>query len=243
MKSQRQTVTIEEKTLKGLANAYAVGLLSKEKYRRERAIYLESVLAGKVTLPEPRYDATTTSGPITDFNLNRLRRTNYNSQKNQPSSNKRSKSSKVGILIGSSALVVALLIFSLMVSINDNSSDFIQDEDFSSEIYTLNIPPTGAQNMITDFLQKNMWGESNLVSFSEQWQEIPESERAFAMNSVEYSRLINAIYKKLLEERALSRIGNPIMSYEKQQKLVEFASILGIKDQRITLPDPPPDTD
>jgi hypothetical protein len=230
-------------TLKGLASAYANGLITKENYRRERATYLESVLAGEVSLPEPEIDTTTKSGPITDFNIRRLRRTNYNYLYNQTSSRKKSTSTKTGLLIAGSAIVVALLIIILIISVNNNSDEFILDSNFSPDISALNVPPTGAQFMISDFLQKNMWGEGNLDSFSEKWQAVPESERAFAMNSVEYSRLINAIYKKLLEERALSRLGNPRLSYEKQQKLIEFASILGIKDQRISLPEPPPGID
>lgn len=59
------------------------------------------------------------------------------------------------------------------------------------------------------------------------------------MNSTEFSRLINAISKKLLEERALASIGNPETSYEKQRQLVEFAHTIGIRDQRISLPDAP----
>ncbi len=137
---------------------------------------------------------------------------------------------------------MALLVIALFISINDNNNNFILDSDFTSDISALNIPPTGAQFMISEFLQRNLWGETNLDSFAEKWQEVPENERAFAMNSAEYSRLINAIYKKLLEERALSRIGNPDISYEKQQKLIEFASILGIKDQRISISEPPPGT-
>ncbi|NNE37511.1 MAG: hypothetical protein HKN08_04335, partial [Gammaproteobacteria bacterium] len=64
-------------------------------------------------------------------------------------------------------------------------------------------------------------------------------DRASAMNTTDFSRLVNGISKKLLEERALAAIGNPETSYEKQRQLVEFADAIGINDQRISLLDAP----
>lgn len=57
------------------------------------------------------------------------------------------------------------------------------------------------------------------------------------MNSIELNQLATAIYKQLLEERALSGIGDAEKAVNKQKQLIEFAEQIGINDSRLTMPD------
>ena len=79
-----------------------------------------------------------------------------------------------------------------------------------------------------------------MAEFVGQWQQLSAEERNAAEESIALGQMTNAIYKKLLEERALSALGDESSALEKQRKFVSFAEKLGISDPRIALPDTPP---
>lgn len=94
-----------------------------------------------------------------------------------------------------------------------------------------------ARTLVREFLDRKNWAGSNLDSFLVQWNALPEETRTDAMQSIELNQLSTAIYKQLLEERALSGIGDAEQAINKQRQLIEFAEQIGINDPRLTMPD------
>ena len=103
----------------------------------------------------------------------------------------------------------------------------------ASEAPTLSRP---AASLILKFLADKNWSEPARTEFLNQWQALPDDQRAGAAQSGEMAQLNNSIYKKLQAERALSGLGDTGESIEKQRSLVEFAAALGIQDPRLTVP-------
>jgi hypothetical protein len=228
-------------TLRSLAKAYANGKIKKDKYRKDRAAYLESVFSGTVSLPanvpesasekfSSTYSRTLKGDEIDKAGLSNIGIDKDSASQSSPTSYK-------GLVIG--AIAVCIIIVVAIVIISGGDADTAQTQQATTQANQSNAPPSAAQNLLTRFLEDNNWSQSELDVFLTNWRGISETQRASAMTSTEFSRFINAIYKKLLEERALSRIGNPQTSYEKQRQLVDFASTIGIRDQRISLPDEP----
>jgi hypothetical protein len=94
-----------------------------------------------------------------------------------------------------------------------------------------------AAALIRGFLQARNWSDDSLGEFLTLWQALPAEQREASTGSAEIAQLTSAIYRQMLEERALSRIGNAEQSVAKQQTLARFAREIGINDPRITVPD------
>ena len=228
----------QQKTLRGLAKAYANGLIEKDEYRRERAAYLEAVLAGETRLPVPPVvplpGATRREKPLenlaapADADVAALR---------QPGGDVRpgGGNSRHALIAGGAALLVALAAAVFLLGGGEESA--APPAGANPPAAFEEAPPSPAQNLIAGFLADNAWSQADMNSFLADWQALPAGERDAARRSIEFSQLGNAIYKKLLEERALSRIGNPETAYEKQRQFVQFAASIGIEDPRISMPD------
>jgi len=91
--------------------------------------------------------------------------------------------------------------------------------------------------LIRDFLERKNWSTESLDAFRSAWESLPRAERLASRESLALGQLTNAIYKQLLEERALSGLVDDDSAVKKQRHLVEFAAALGIDDPRIRLPE------
>jgi len=153
----------------------------------------------------------------------------------------KSGKTRTGLFIGGGAALLVVIVAIVVVLTGNKQEPSPTAVTASSTANTASaIPeaaPTAATTLISSFLTSNNWSQPTLDKFVADWQQIPEAERSNSMSSVELGQLSNAIYKKLLEERALSGIGNPETSLEKQRLLVEFATNIGIQDQKISLPE------
>lgn len=105
----------------------------------------------------------------------------------------------------------------------------------STTVSTLQASP--AQTLIQGFLHKNKWSESDLKEFMQQWHTLSSEDQGRAKSTIEIGQLTNAITKQVLEERALSGLGNADKSAEKLSQLVHFATQIGITDPLITVPE------
>lgn len=240
----------QTKTLRGLARAYATGQIEKDQYRQERAIYLQDVLSGKVSIPEKR-----TADPVSDlsdtFSQVTVKKDDDKNNARKPVASKSKKKPAAGGLLTRqnmifAGIILVVIIVSAVILIPKEGSNGVSPENSQTagamgQNSITDRPPSAAENLIASFIEQNTWTQGNLDTFLINWRSIAESQRTTARTSTEFSRLVNAIYKKLLEERALSRIGNAETAYEKQRILVEFATAIGIRDQRIALPEPPPE--
>jgi hypothetical protein len=233
---------MQQTTLRGLAKAHAAGILAKDKYRQDRTTYIEAVLSGSITIQpaeqSPVLARMERTGEITmekssqdraDVNTEILG-INVLADQTPPKM-------KTGFIIGGAAalLVVVIVVFAAF-SGDEQPAVQPRQEVVASVAPPVDTPPNAAQNLIRSFIAKNVWSETSMNSFLAEWDVMPEPEKNSIKNSVELGQLANAIYKKLLEERALSGIGNPETSYEKQRQLVQFAASLDISDSRISLP-------
>ena len=93
-----------------------------------------------------------------------------------------------------------------------------------------------AVDRIQKFLNAKNWSEDAKAQFLHEWQALPEDQRSIAMSSGEMAQLNNGIYKKMLEERALSGVGDAAASMAKQRSLIDFAAAIGIHDSRLSVP-------
>ncbi|MDX1519563.1 MAG: hypothetical protein R3318_05525, partial [Gammaproteobacteria bacterium] len=97
------------------------------------------------------------------------------------------------------------------------------------------VPGEAASQLISIFLQQNNWQPENLEKFEANWQKIGPNERQAAVSLPVMNRLKNAIYKQILEERAMMAVGDADSARQKQQLLVEFAQRIGINDPAIAV--------
>lgn len=101
-------------------------------------------------------------------------------------------------------------------------------------------PPTpqvdnSATRLIGSFLDHENWSEQNLADFVSQWASLPADDRSAATGSVAEGQLATEIYKELLEERALSGVGDPDKAHAMEERLVNFAHQVGINDPRLVV--------
>ena len=95
------------------------------------------------------------------------------------------------------------------------------------------IEKSPAEILIENFLSENNWSENNLQAFKNEWNSLTPEEQRQGLESPVKSRLSNAIYQKLTEERALLGLGDSEAAIARQQTLVNFASELDINDPRL----------
>ena len=225
-------------TLRSLAKAYAKKNLEKAAYREARAKFINGVLTGGITLTvndyppliRPKADTTTETTLRKQQKKKRALTEAVTEQPPQPA-----KFNK-GVLAAGIAVVVILVVISLLIFTGDKE-EANNTGGTTAEISTPT-KPNEAQLLIRDFLAQRNWAtNANLDAFVLKWESLPGDNRNNIQNTLELNQLTNAIYKQLLEERALSAIGNSTDATNKQLKLIEFARRIGINDTRIAMPE------
>ena len=252
---------MSQATLRKLAREYADGSLAKEDYRKSRAELLEGILSGKIELKVNEYlppvvskdddvlDITTDKPPkkensdITQFGTADSSAASAPATQApaspEPQASPSNDKQKL-IMIGGAAGLV--LIIAVIVVLLPESKDTSANKNTTKKLVSteqsvpVNTSPGKAQNLIQEFLEKKDWSETSMNRFRIQWQSLTTEQQAAAKGTVQLGQLTNSIYKKLLEERALSGLGDDEEVLNKQRKLVQFAESLGIKDSRISLP-------
>lgn len=91
-----------------------------------------------------------------------------------------------------------------------------------------------ATDAIVEFLKTKNWSDESMDQFQSLWLSLPQTDRDAAAGSGEILQMANALYRKLLEVRALSQVTDAATSQQKQEKLLNFAHNLGINDPRLT---------
>jgi len=239
----------QKSTLRILARNYSDGKIDKDKYRTGRTSFFESLVAGNASLPvedEVKDEADDFTekmarGDTFDITSKKIVKDRPEEpQKKRKEPDSFLKQNSTLIFGGAGAFIVIILLVVIFSGGDETPTQASQaSDDNQSAPAIVDAPPSPLQNHVASFLSENLWSQGNLDAFVIEWQTFSDLDRSTTMNSTEFSRLVNAISKKLLEEKALAAIGNPETSYEKQRQLVEFANTIGIRDQRITLPDAP----
>ena len=227
-----------ETTLRTLAKSYAKKNIEKAAYREARAKFINGVLAGEINLHvneypsliRPKADATAETTLRRQEKKKQPLTEAVQAQQHQPI-----KNYKV-VLAGVAAAVVILAIIGMFVVFGDKDETSVTGGDNTA--VSTPAEPNEAQLLIRDFLAQRNWAtNTNLDAFVLTWQALPVDTRNNARNTLELNQLTNAIYKQLLEERALSALSNAADATSKQQKLIDFAGQIGISDPRIAMPE------
>lgn len=238
-------------SLRSLAKGYAGGQIDQATYRAERNAFIEAVLEGTVTIKAVAgipaslsSESRVSSSDKTTLMGSDGPAPTYTAMANDEPISNAPEQKKTGLYIGIAAVVIVAIgiaIFALGGDKPDTGSVSTTAASANTPAPTAS-PASPAISLVSAFLSANSWSQPSLDNFVAEWNRLSPTDQSSLTGSIELGQLTNAIYKKLLEERALSSIGNPETSFAKQRSLVEFAGQIGIKDNRITLPEPPPST-
>jgi hypothetical protein len=243
-----------KKTLRKLARAHADGSIDKETYRKARAELIQGILSDEIPLKEINYPPLVQPPEPESLDDTQQRKNEVKKTAKQAAAPEASAAAKPDnaepaveagpaassstnklLYIGLAVAVLAIIVVALVALSGGDSSKSASTTavtgSASSEKTKLTASVSAAQNLIREFLQKNNWSASSLDNFQQQWAELDTTE---AMDSLELGQLTNAIYKQLLEERALSGLVEDDSSLNKQRLLLDFASALGITDARLS---------
>ena len=217
-------------TLRSLAEKFSCGVLDLESYRSARRELLTDILSGKTVLQENRYPPPLNI--VLDEQKDTPAQTTKIPSQQQPPAISILQSS--GLLLASALALGSIMIVGLLfIYLSDSRTETVPDTHFSAGNEQLN----AHQDLISRFLAVNQWNDPALDSFIIEWHRSPVEVLTAIRGVDEYSRLSNAIYKRLLEERALSGLDNAEQGDRKQRRLFEFAQSIGIDDPRFAHPD------
>jgi len=225
-------------TLRSLAKAYSKKTIEQGAYREARAKFLNGVLAGEIALSVNDYPSLIRpkTDPTAETTLRRQEKKSPPISETPSEPGPQPVKKNKWLLIGAAAAVVLLIIIGIIIfSVGDDQDTPATAEE--PQVAQTQTQPNDAQLLVRDFLTQRNWAsDTSLDTFLTKWQSLSPETRSNATGTLELNQLTNAIYKELLEERALSSIGNTADSTRKQQKLIDFAQQIGLNDPRISLP-------
>ncbi len=248
-------------TLRELAKEHASGNLDKDSYRKSRAELIQGITAGAIPVKEVNYPPPVQPPEPEDLDVTQRKDENKNppAKKAEPQAstppkpetgessvanacNDTGKSNQT-LLIGLSLAVVGIIIVVVFLLKGTDNSDTAASTATGTEIPAGNTSAAAAttktDTLIQGFLENKNWSDSSLGDFRQQWTNLSTDEMQAAKGSLALGQLTNAIYKQLVDERALSGLMDDDSALHKQRQLVQFATELGIEDNRISLPDMP----
>ena len=232
----------QQTTLRDLAKAYANGAMDQNSYRKSRSDFIQKVIDGDIKLPvidypPPVLPAADNPDEVTERKASRKasqkppQKTSPEPVTARPADPDPPRKRSLFLFVSVAAIVLLIAVFVLIMKGGKDSPELQTANNTSLQA------GSEAQKLIQSFLQKRSWTASSMNAFLTEWEAFADDEKAAVKNSVVFGQLTNAIYKKLMEEKALSGIGNQKKSLEKQTQLVHFAGAIGIDDPRISMPE------
>lgn len=248
-------------SLRQLAKQYADGSLDQESYRRARADYLHTIIEGEEppgSLTQASYtspkavagEETVTAAALHD----KEQKQKISEQDPAPAEHLQTTpiqltdNSRNPVYI-SAGIIAAILVIVILASLlfggkeaerAGAAEDSSQATAAPAEPETASMQPLADSNsnnalaMLKEFLDSPAWNQQALDDFADRWQELPRDERETALQTTLARQLSDALYRQLLEERALQGLdedGNT--SLAGQEKIVDFARAIGLKDRRL----------
>jgi hypothetical protein len=246
---------MSNKTLRELARDYAKGAIDKETYRKSRTELVTAIISGKVAVKANAYepplmpveeDLDVTETLQRDRDTTAFVDTNAKSSATQKKSvpAQTDKKSPLVFIIVSAVIVISLIIAVFLFYPKPPGAT---PEPISSE--QLTITPTNSaqsdaaavmntnmagESLIADFLTEKNWTEDGLDKFITEWSALTYEEQDSAKQTKRMQRMHDSIYKQFLEEKALESIDSE-KAIMKQEKLIEFATAIGISDSRLSI--------
>lgn len=247
------------KTLRELARAYAKGELARDDYRRSRSGLVGAILAGEVEVraidfPPPLKPPGGEPADATEPRPRRTRQSEPPTTDTQPAPAAREPAPRPaapatagntgsGIWLGA-GVVLLLIIGGAVYLLTGSKPAQAPDTTTAAAARPAATPAANSEakagrDLIGAFLDDRNWSAARMQAFKSDWSTLTPEQQGAALASVEAGRLVSAIHQRLLEEKALSGLGDPQSSLAKQRELVEFAGAIGITDARIAVPDMP----
>ncbi len=241
------------KYLRELAKEFAQGKISREDYRKQRSVLIQDILSGSVSVPDreflaplpPSTDTDITSRDLdydplatTEIAVTKPGQKKRNSAAPAPTSSMTASAGQrpfpvwLFVILSLAVLVLIMAVTALFIYTEE------EENTLSTATITTEQPPAAgeaANQLIRIFLQQNNWQVGNLRQFESNWQKIGPTEQQAAIDLPIMNQLKNAIYKQILEERAMIALGDEASARAKQQILVDFARSVGIDDPAIAV--------
>lgn len=235
------------KTLSDLAEAYANGDIDTSTYRKNRSELLREIVAGHVPVEPIDYlppleieEEAAVTQPMaretTQLLGQSVPRGNLSDAIETTMPPDHNKSYKM-LYIGVSILIVILLIVAVIMFYPEPPSAQKKAQALPSATVENSVNADLAkpgEAIITDFLQENVWDDGALDAFLQQWKALDYEQQVAASSTKRMQRLSSEIYRRFLEEKALASIDSE-KALSRQQKLIDFASEIGIKDTRMSI--------
>lgn len=247
-------------TLRSLAKDYANGILDKESYRKARDDLLRKIAAGEIAVAPIDYR------PLLDVEDMEVTR-DKTSIKAAPAGEESRPTTEIVtpepprppiaarrpsntplklILITTTIAALCVIVIIVLYMTAEAPIREITSETGSASLTGQDAVPQGPDTgklLIEEFLRQNNWNDDSLGQFGMQWNSLSDAERTAALAGPEKTQLANAIYRQLLEERALAGLGDVTAAIARQHTLVNFADRVGIEDARFVVQEinlPPP---
>ena len=239
------------KDLRELAKDYVQNTIDLESYRKSRSELIKGICAGEVVVKENEYLAPLNSleeelDDITENMGTQIVNQGEDSKvapaNSKATGQKRSSSLSTGkieqkaIIIGSLVIVVLCIIILTSLLLPSTKEELPKTLPTNEAVKK----SSAGQSLIVEFMQQKNWTRENLNSFAASWQQLSAQEHEATHASPEMKRLTNAIYRQLLDERALISLGDVENAAANQRLLVDFTERLGIEDKRFTVVEPEP---
>lgn len=247
-------------SLRQLAKQYADGSLDQESYRRARADYLQSILEGNDppgSLTQASYtspkavagEETVTSAALHDEQEQKK------FAEQDPSPAEHLQTTPIQLTANShnpvfisAAVIAGILVLFIVAGVlfsGDEGEATAPGNKAAATTETTQQDPAATQplaetrsnnalSMLKDFLDSPEWSQQALDDFAGRWQNLPQEQRENALQTTLARQLSDALYRQLLEERALQGLDNGgSSSVAGQKKIVSFARDIGLEDRRL----------
>ncbi len=219
-------------TLRGLAKAYSDDILDRKQYVRERRQLIDDIISGKVeiipyeasiTPTNQSHDRTFSEG------ANTLEIPLFDTEKSRPVP---TKSRWPLALLGILAVAALATLGWCKLGPQLESLALAPAEPNSAAEIDDRLNP--AEEMLLAFLDENQWQEEHVNRFIQEWTRQPGELRLALVDSPSMHRATDAINQKFLEEKALLELGDRADVLAAQRRLLDLASMLSLKNERIT---------
>jgi hypothetical protein len=247
-------------TLRDLAKSYAKGTIAKESYRKSRTDLIKNIIAGDVIVKDIDYEGPLRpSNDIEEAITEGIERDKTQitgpRQSSEPKKSpspvttggitKKDKSSSLIFIFISVAIVLILILAVILFYPKPPESIQIETQsNINSTANSIASNVTGstegstntavAETLLGSFLAEKNWSEANMDKFLQSWAEITLEEKSSVVETKRMQRMKSSIYKQFTEAKALASIDSD-KARMKQQKLIDFATTLGIDDSRLVL--------
>ena len=234
-------------TLRELARDYSRGVIDKEKYRKSRSELIKGIIAGQIAVKPIDY-LPLLKPPVEEVTTKTIERdrTQIREEPSQSAAKPKKKppvkaatipekkSAWPFIIISTSVVLILIIAVVLFYPKPPTATtETIVQTGNANTIKGNNVGKAG-EDLIAKFLTEKDWSEESLDSFIASWTSLSDLEKNSAAQTKRMQRMSSSIYKQFLEEKALASIDSE-KAIMKQQKLIEFANAIGIRDSRLVI--------